>query len=503
MVNPSIAPSRPLGAGRAFAAALLGLAVWAIPSAAKPAEPAPPNILFILMDDMGWTDAGVLGSDFYETPNIDRLVRLGMRFNAAYSSAANCTPTRASLMTGLYPPRHGIYNVPSVEGRGETDGGHLLPVLSVPELPASFQTIAESLRAAGYATFHGGKWNLGSGATGPEAQGFDFNVGGGPDGAPPGGSYFGPWKMTGLENAPVGAHLGDYVTDRTIEFLKRPKTAPFFAYVPYYDVHTPLQAKPELLDKYEAKLARNTAAGIVTEHRRAVYGAMMETVDANIGRLLQALEQCGQARNTVVIFTSDNGGFGGATSMRPLRGIKGMFYEGGIRVPLAITWPGRIAAGSSSDVPVNSVDFFPTLLDLAGIKADPSLGLDGVSLRPLLEQSALALARDALFWHFPSYLKRVSKGFEGDARNPGWRATPLGVIRQGEWKLIEYFEDGSVELFNLKDDIGERHNLAATHPEKARALQARLAAWRVATGAPVPTQRNLAYSPEQAPQPRP
>lgn len=495
MVSASITPSRRLRAGRAFAITLLGLAGWAFARAVEPAAAARPNILFILMDDMGWTDAGVLGSDFYETPNIDRLVGQGMRFNAAYSCGSNCTPTRASLMTGLYTPQHGIYSVPSVEQRGEAAAGRLRAIASRDELPASFQTVAETLRAAGYATFHGGKWNLGAGATGPEAQGFDVNIGGGVDGAPPGGSYFAPWKMPGLENAPAGAHLGDYVTDRAIEFVTRKHSAPFFAHVSYYDVHTPLQAKPELLKKYEDKLARNAAAGKTTVHHRAVYAAMLETADTNIGRLLHALEASGQARNTIVIFTSDNGGFGGATSMRPLRGVKGMFYEGGIRVPLAIVWPGRVAAGSVSETPVISVDFYPTLMELAGIKSDPALGLAGVSLRPLLDGSAQVLAREAIFWHFPGYLSRVPKGFERDAHVPGWRATPSGAIRAGDWKLIEYFEDNTVELFNLAEDIGEQHDLSAARPDKARELQAKLAQWRATTGAAVPTQPNPGYVP--------
>ncbi|HEY0864432.1 MAG TPA: sulfatase [Lacunisphaera sp.] len=481
---------------RAFVASVLfGLSVPALLPGADTVAPVRPNILFVLMDDMGWADGGVFGSDFYETPNIDRLAGRGMRFTDAYSCGSNCTPTRASLMTGLYTPQHGIYTVPAVEQRGEAAPGKLVSIPSREELPASFRTIAEALRAGGYATFHGGKWNLGQGPTGPEAQGFDLNVGGGTDGAPPGGSYFGPWKMTGLEKAPAGVHLGDYVTDRAIEFLRQPHPAPFFAYVPYYDVHTPLQAKPEVLRKYEAKLARNAAAGKTTVHNRAVYAAMMETADTNLGRLLAALEESGQAANTLVIFTSDNGGFGGATSQRPLRGAKGMFYEGGIRVPLIVAWPGRVAPGSVSKVPVISVDFYPTLLEVAGLPADPNPDLAGVSLRSLFEGRTAALPRDALYWHFPTYLSRVQKGFEGDVRIAGWRATPLGIIRAGDWKLIEYFEDHSVELFNLAEDIGERHDLSAAQPAKVRELQARLAQWRAAVGAPVPTQPNPAYIP--------
>ncbi len=474
--------------------ALFGLA--ATLAGAAPAGAGPrPNILFILMDDMGWTDAGVLGSDLYETPNIDRLAGQGMRFTAAYTCGANCTPTRASLMTGLYPPQHGIYTVPTVEQRGESTPGRLVGIRSREELPASFTTVAEVLHAAGYATFHGGKWNLGAGPTAPDAQGFDINIGGGAEGGPPGGSYFGPWKMPGMENAPAGVHLGDFVTDRAIDFIAQRRSTPFFAYVAFYDVHTPLQAKPELLRKYEQKLAAHPGIGKKTGHTRAVYAAMMETADTNIGRLLAALEKSGQAANTLVIFYSDNGGFGGATAQRPLRGAKGMFYEGGIRVPLIAAWPGRIAAGAVTPVPVITVDFFPTLLDYAGIPADPALHLAGVSFRPVLEGSAQTWSREALYWHFPTYLSRVQKGFEQDVHVPGWRATPSGAIRAGDWKLIEYFEDHTVELFNLADDISEQHDLAATQPKKAHELQAKLAGWRASVGAPVPTEPNPAFRP--------
>lgn len=504
MVSPSITPvfqaagARAGGSWRAFAALLLGLAAGALADGAEAAAPARPNILFILMDDMGWTDAGALGSDLYETPQLDRLVARGMRFTSGYACGANCTPTRASIMTGLYTPQHGIFTVPSVEQRGESAPGRLKSIPSREELPASFRTVAETLKAAGYGTFHVGKWNLGSGATGPEGQGFDVNIGGGVEGAPPGATYFGPWKMPGLEKAPAGVHLGDYVTDRAIELITQPRSQPFFAHVSYYDVHTPLQAKPELVKKYEAKLAANPDIGRSTGHRRAVYAAMMETADTNLGRLLGALERSGQAGNTLVIFTSDNGGFGGATGMRPLRGAKGMFYEGGIRVPLVFAWPGRIAPGTIAKVPVISVDFYPTLMDFAGIDARSVPGLAGVSLRPLLEGRASELSREAIYWHFPTYLSRVQRGLENDVRVAGWRATPSGAIRAGDWKLIEYFEDHTVELFNLVEDIGEQRDLSAARPDKARELQAKLAQWRATTGAPVPTEPNPGYLPSKA-----
>lgn len=476
----------PQGRGpRRFLLALFPLLVCV---AAYGAQASAPNILFILADDLGWTDVAA-GSDFYETPHIDRFMREGMRFTNAYANGPNCAPTRASLMSGRYAPRHGIYTVRSTN-RGDASRQRLVTPENLTELAGSFRTLGESMRAGGYATFHGGKWHLGSGPTGPLGQGFDVNVGGDTSGAPPGASYFAPWPAPGLENAPTGAHLGDYVTDRAIQFIQERRSRPFFAYVSYYDVHTPLQAKSELVRKYEEKLTREKAGGRTSRHRRPVYAAMLETLDTNVGRLLQALEESGQAANTLVIFTSDNGGFGGATSMRPLRGAKGMLYEGGIRVPLGVVWPGHIARDSVCDVPVITLDFYPTLLELGGLPVDPSLGLDGVSFRSLLLGKESTLSRDALYWHFPAYLDGVPKGYEQDVHAAGWRATPCGAIRQGDWKLIEYFEDGSVELFNLADDIGERHDLVASQPEKARALQAELARWRVETNAPMPRQKD-------------
>ena len=449
-----------------------------------------PNILFILADDLGWTDVAA-GSEFYETPHLDRFMRQGLRFNSAYANGPNCAPTRASLMSGYYASRHGIYTVRAT-ARGDASRHRLVTPENKTELPPSCRTLAESLRAGGYATFHGGKWHLGEGATGPLAQGFDVNAGGDTSGAPPGGSYFAPWPAPGLEDAPAGAHLGDYVTDRAIDFIKKRRAAPFFAYVSYYDVHTPLRAKPELVRKYEEKLAREKAAGRTPRHNHPVYAAMLETLDTNVGRLRRALEDSGQAANTLVIFTSDNGGFGGATSQHPLRGAKGMLYEGGIRVPLGMVWPGRIAPDSVCDEPVITLDFYPTLLDLAGLPVDATLGLDGVSLRPLLAGNGASLSREAIYWHFPAYLDGVPKGYEADVSTPGWRATPCSAIRQGNWKLIEYFEDGSVELFNLADDIGERRNLAAARTDLVQVLRAKLAQWRVTTNAPVPAPRAAA-----------
>jgi len=457
-----------------------------LPAAGKQAG-SPLNILFILADDLGWTDVAA-GSDFYETPHLDRFMGQGIRFTSAYANGPNCAPTRASLMSGLYGPRHGVYTVRETR-RGDVSRQRLDTPENRTVLAASFRTLAESLHAGGYATFHGGKWHLGDNELGPLARGFDVNVGGSTFGAPPGATYFGPWPAPGLENAPAGAHLADYVTDRAIDFIREKRDRPFFAYVAYYDVHTPLRAKEELVRKYEAKLARNPELGRRSGHNRPVYAAMVETLDTNVGRLLQALADAGLAENTLVVFTSDNGGFGNATAMRPLRGAKGMLYEGGIRVPLGLVWPGRIAPGSVSDEPAITLDFYPTLLAAAGLAPAPGQTLDGVSLLPLMEGKTRALPRPAVYWHFPAYLEGVPKGLEADVHTPGWRETPSGAVRAGEWKLIEHFEDGSLELYHLADDIGERRNLAATRPEKTAELQALLARWREATAASMPVPR--------------
>ncbi len=452
-----------------------------------------PNIVFILMDDMGWKDPGFMGSDFYETPAVDRLAQEGITFTNAYAAAPNCAPTRASIMTGQYTPRHGIYTVGD-PARGEASQRKLIPIENTVTLAPEQITLAEALKAAGYSTFHGGKWHLGEGPqTGPEGQGFDENIGGCHRGRPPGG-YFGPWDAPGLEDAPEGSHICDVVTDHAIDFMERHTDGPFFMYVPFYDVHTPIEAKEALIEKYEKKSAENEEAGVKTQHQNAVYAAMVENADRNIGRLLARLDELGLTEDTIVFFFSDNGGYGGVTNMKPLRGCKGMLYEGGIREPLIVRWPGRTRPGGVCDVPVICTDFYPTCLEMAGAARPAGHLLDGESLVPLVSGRGAPM-RDALFWHFPAYLQRLPEGFEEDSRDGVWRTTPCGVVRQGDWKLIEYFEDGAVELYNLREDVGERRNLAEKLPEKARELRNLLRAWREDVNAPVPTQSNPAYIP--------
>ncbi|HEY9172567.1 MAG TPA: sulfatase [Verrucomicrobiae bacterium] len=444
-----------------FSLALAAVALTQLPGAAQPAQP--PNIIFILVDDLGWTDLGCQGSKFYETPNIDRLAREGMRFTQAYSACTVCSPTRAALMTGKYPARLHV-----------TDWirGHDYPKakLKVPDwtmcLPLEERTIAEVLKEAGYATASIGKWHLGGRQFYPDKQGFDVNLGGCDKGQPP--SYFSPYGIPTLPDGPPGEFLSDRLTDEAIKFIEQNKAKPFFVFVPHYAVHTPLMGKSNVVAKYRAKADTNSP------QRNAQYAALVESVDDSVGRLLRRLDELRLAENTVIFFTSDNGGLvlNDVTSNRPLRAGKGSAYEGGVRVPLIVKWPRMTQPGSVCGTPVITPDFFPTLLEVAGLSSSPQSVLDGESLVPLLRQSG-KLKRDAIYWHYPHY-------------HPGG-ATPHSAIRDGDWKLIEFFEDNRVELYNLKDDIGEQADLAAKWPQQAKQLRERLQAWRRQVGAQMPT----------------
>ncbi|MBT4866171.1 MAG: sulfatase, partial [Planctomycetaceae bacterium] len=421
---------------------------------------SPPNIIFILADDLGWTDVGCFGSRFYETPNIDRLAREGMRFTAAYSNGPNCAPTRACLMSGQYTPRHGIYTV-GTGSRGKPQFRKAVPVVNKTVLPQRHVTPAEILRKAGYATAHMGKWHLGSPPTeGPSEQGFDLNVAGGRRGSP--ASYFSPYRNGQLKNGPKGEYLTDRLTDEALTFIEANRDGPFFLYLPHYAVHTPLQAKEDLIAKYRKKPP-------VKGHRNPVYAAMIQSLDESVGRILDKLDELKLTEKTVVVFTSDNGGLGGyadagiqgakdVSSNAPLRGGKGMLYEGGIRVPQIVRWRKVVEPGSECAEPVVTLDFYPTLAEIAGATLDPAQQLDGKSLLPLLKSAGKAtLDREAIYWHFPGYL-------EANAKRGTWRTTPAGAIRQGRYKLIEFFENNQLKLYDLQEDISERHNLAETNP---------------------------------------
>jgi len=442
----------------------------------------PPNIVFIFIDDMGWRDVGFMGSTYYETPNIDKLAGQGMIFTNAYSNAPNCAPARACLLSGQYGPRHGVYTVNNSD-RGPSRLRKLIPIENTTELASKVVTIAEAIKPAGYVSASIGKWHLGTGPeVGPTGQGFDVNVGGYSAGHPPKG-YFVPYGNPELPDGPPGEYLTDRLTDEAVEFIETNKNRPFFLYLPHYAVHTPLHAKAELIEKYEKKPGSNG-------QNNAKYAAMIESTDQGVGRIMDKLDELGLTDNTVVFFFSDNGGVRTITSNEPLRGGKGMLYEGGILEPMFVRWPGVVRPGTRCDTPIIGIDFYPTLLEMAGVSKPKGKLLDGQSIVRLLK-GARALDREAIFWHFPAYLQGKAPG----ARDPHFRTRPGGAIRAGDWKLIEYFEDGALELYNLKDDISEQRNLADSLPDKTRELHQLMLAWRKAVNAPVPTELNPEYNP--------
>ena len=466
---------------------------------------AGPNIVFILIDDLGQRDLGCYGSTFYETPNIDSLARDGMRFTDAYAACPVCSPTRGSILTGRYPASLGITNWIDWGGRLHPSRGLLIDVPYIRELPADVPNLAGELRSRGYATWHVGKWHLGGEEAWPDKRGFDVNVGGWTVGQPWRG-YFSPWEFPTLADGPPGEYLTDRLTDEAIALIRgRDRGRPFFLNLWYYAVHTPIQAKEPLVAKYREKARRlglDRQPALVEgpafpcEHKKdkrilrrvvqsdPVYAAMIETLDGNVGRLLAALDEDGAAGETIVIFTSDNGGLstseGSPTSNLPLAEGKGWMYEGGTREPLLVRWPGVVRPGSTCYEVVTSPDFLPTLLDAAtpgGAGIPP--GLDGVSLMPLLRGEP-ALDREAVFWHYPHY------GNQG--------GTPGSSVRSGRHKLIEFFETGEPELYDLQTDTGEDRNLADRLPEVRNRLHALLRGWRDRVEAKLP-QPNPDYVP--------
>ena len=451
------------------------------PLRADPALPSKPNIVFILADDLGWADLGCYGSTFHETPNLDRLAKEGTRFTDAYAACNVCSPTRASIMTGKYPAR--LHITDWLPGAIVKPDQKLARPAFQQFLPLEEFTIAEALKAGGYRTAFIGKWHLGeSPEYWPEHQGFDLNIAGCGHGHPP--SYFSPYGIPNLADGPRGEYLNERLTDEAIKFIESAKGEPFFLYLPHYAVHNPLQAKADAIGKYKAKAAKLPAAGpeFAADNGREVrqlqnhpiYAAMVESLDSSVGRIMDKLAELGLDKNTVLIFTSDNGGLstseGSPTSNMPLRGGKGWGYEGGIREPLLVRWPGVTKPGSVSHDPVISTDYYPTLLAIAGLPAIPGQHLDGRDFVSALKGEALS--ERPLFWHYPHY------------SNQG--GSPHGAVRLGDFKLIEWYEDMRAELYNLKDDIGERHDLAAAMPEKAAALRALLHGWRAEVNAQMP-----------------
>ncbi len=457
---------------------VMALALMGGKSFAASASAAPPNIVLILADDLGWTDLGVYGSDLYETPHIDRLAKDGMRFTQAYSACTVCSPTRAALLTGQYPARVRVTDW--IPGRLPHN-----PKLKIPEwtkhLPLETITLAERLKAAGYHTATIGKWHLGEEPYYPEKHGFDVNIAGTREGNPSDG-YFSPYSIPTLPDGPKGEYLTDRMGAEAVKYIEVYKDRPFFLYLPHFAVHTPLQAKSEMVEKYKRKIK----AGL--RHTQATYAAMIESMDEAVGRVRDALQRTGIANRTIVIFASDNGGFLPATSNVPLRYGKGSAYEGGTRVPFIVYWPGVTARGAVSDAVTITPDIFPTLMAAAGI-ADTRADLDGVDLSPVLRGTG-PLKREAIFWHYPHYQLYHEHG-----------TTPYGAVRAGDYKLIEFYDDMRIELYDLAHDIGEQKDLAKTQPEIANRLRDRLHAWRAEVKAqmPVPNPTYDPSQPEQAP----
>ena len=419
-----------------------------------------PNIIVIMADDLGWRDLHCYGNAQVDTPALDQLAAEGMGFTSGYAASPVCTPTRAAMMTGQSPARLRITNHAPGNAVGfALKDSALQEAENIRHLPLAAVTIAERLSAAGYATAHLGKWHLSYTARGeqgvaekdlrPEKQGFELNIGGDSSGGPP--SYFAPYRNPALVEGKAGEYLPERLADEAIAFIRKPRDGPFFLNWWPFSVHYPMQAREEVIAKYRQR----------TTIKDPIYAAMIEDMDTAIGRFLKALDEAGLRENTVVIFKSDNGGYNGDN--RPLRGLKGMLYEGGIRVPWIVRWPGKVQPGTTNSTPVISTDCYPTLLEVAGLPPTPNHPLDGKSLLPLLTQSA-GFERDALYFHYPNY------AFHKQNR--------LGsAIREGDHKLIKNYEDGSLELYDLSGDIGEKDNLVEKSPDLAKRLANKLDAW--------------------------
>ncbi len=449
---------------------LLKSAIVAAPLVAA-AETAPvrhPNVIVILVDDMGQTDLSCYGSKFYETPHVDQLAKDGVRFANGYSACTVCSPTRAALLTGKYPARLHI-----------TDwiAGHDRPKakLKIPDwqkfLPFEEITLAEQFKSAGYATASIGKWHLtpglkeGDEAYYPEKHGFDLNIGGYARGQPP--SYVAPYKIPTLIEGPAGEFLTDREADETVKFMEANKDKPFFIYLPHYAVHTPIAGKPEVVAKFKDKAAKTPDL----KQKNATYAALVASVDDSLGTIRAALKRLKLDDNTIIVFTADNGGLMQVTDNSPFRVGKGSAYEGGVRVPFIVFWPGVTKAGLVEASPAITVDLYPTLIEMTGVKPLQSL-VDGISLAPLLKQGAKP-DRDAIFWHYPHY-------------HPGG-ATPYSAIRSGDFRLVHFYEDGRDELYDLANDVGESKDLAAAEPVRVKALRTRLDAWLKSVDAQIPT----------------
>lgn len=457
-------------------------------------EKTNPNILFILIDDMGWMDLGCQGSSFYETPVLDQLARDGMLFTDAYAACPVCSPTRASIMSGKYPARVGVTNWIDGSGTYHPCYGKLVDAPYLKQLPHSEVSLAQALREGGYQTWHVGKWHLGQKPFYPKTHGFDVNIGGCEWGHPAHG-YFSPYGIETLQEGPKGEYLTDRLTDDAIALIRNREDRPFFLNMWHYTVHTPIQAKADDIAYFEEK-SKHMGLDVLEpmevgehfpfvqkEHLRVtrrkvqsnpIYAAMIRNLDENTGRLLAVLKEEGLIENTLVVFTSDNGGLatseGSPTCNAPLSEGKGWMAEGGVREPLLVCWPGVVAAGSRCDTPVTSPDFYPTLLEAVGLPLRPEQHMDGVSLMPLFRLEKLE--RGPIYWHYPHYGNQGGK--------------PGSSMRDGDWKLAESFEDECCFLFNLHEDIGEVNDLSAIYPERVSDMHRRLQAWRQEVHAVLP-----------------
>lgn len=435
--------------------------------------PERPNVIVILADDLGWTDLSCYGSDFYRTPHLDRLALDGMKFSQNYSACTVCSPTRAALLTGKYPAR--LHITDWIPGAMPDN-----PKLLVPDwtkhLPLEETTLAEVFKEAGYQTASIGKWHLGTQEYYPDKQGFDLNIAGTDKPQPT--RYFAPWNIPTLAEGKPGDYLTDRLGEEAVAFLERAHRQPFFLYLPHFAVHTPIQAKQKMIERYRSQLREGQT------HTNAAYAAMLESLDATVGRIRDKLDQLRIADRTIIVFTSDNGGRVPTTSNRPLRYGKASAYEGGVRVPLVVHWPGVTRPGSESTVPTITMDLFVTLLSMAGLPQPDMRERDGVDLVPLLKGTDQLAERD-LFWHYPHHQHYQQGG-----------TMPYSAVRSGDWKLIEFLNDMHVELFNIREDISESRDLAADQPERATDMTALLHRWRTAIGAQMPTP-NPNYDPSK------
>ena len=437
-----------------------------------------PNVVLIVADDLGWSDLSYMGSTYYETPNIDKLSKSGMTFYNGYASSANCAPSRASMLTGKYHPFHGIYSVKNSD-RGNKKTRKIIPIKTKTKLELEYFILPEMLKSKGYSTGHFGKWHMGPKGYYPEQMGFDINIGGNEHGGP--GSYFSPYKYPNMSNGPKDEYLKDRIGDEVVKFIEKNKENNFFAYVPFFSVHTPIQSKSEYEKKYRNKESNEY-------HNREDYAGMIQSLDENIGKILEKIDKLNLSKNTLIIFTSDNGGIKAISNQYPLRAGKGSYYEGGIKVPMIFSWPEKIQAGSTSNERVSNIDFYPTIKKIIGY--NKTIDLDGEDLTPIFNSKALK--KRELYFHFPIYLEPYNVHLDSGS-DPLFRTRPGSVIIKDNWKLHHYYEDNNFELYNLENDISESKNLININKEKKAELLKDLNNWRSKNNAPIPNKLNPFY----------